>query len=541
MARTKRIFREWQHPRDPKGRFARTGSPAWAKAAAERFAQHVEARPQVASTPGRPRIGAKAKGAALLADHALPDGATRSHVRDIAKSPDALQVQYGGGWRQVVGHGSNLHGPLIIVQGERPGETIDVQDTGQQLPVRPYKMLFHDPLRPAQARQMAQWRRDAAKPPAFRIKTTGEENLADAEREVAEAEAALKDATRKARARANRKYPNKEGYSAYTRDPYVDRETGQEQHTLMLAEYRLNYLRNAAPDKYSERPGNGPAEYTGTLDPDRPLAPYGDLLHIDADDQGTYRHLQDLAQIPPELHALVAAMMFKRRSWTHSIGGDDVSGVYVGSKPVPELDHSQDLATVQPRGWAADRTWSHVDGAYRPLTSTLIVGVSEESQHRGEHGQPALHEFGHALDRAVADLLNAKTGVTGGADQASAMGNWRAVHKQVIDAAPNISPYFRQSGHAGPTELWAEAFSAWAGARARARTRERERIREQNARRRAQGRRELPPVADDAKYIDFSSAAAMQREFKIPRDRQDVVEALQQYFAGLVKALGVDL
>jgi hypothetical protein len=34
----RRVFREWQHPRDGKGRFSRSGGGSWAKRAAAGFA-----------------------------------------------------------------------------------------------------------------------------------------------------------------------------------------------------------------------------------------------------------------------------------------------------------------------------------------------------------------------------------------------------------------------------------------------------------------------------------------------------------------------
>lgn len=72
MARTKRIFREWQHPRASNGRFARKGSPEWVKAAAEKFRHAPEglrAGTSAPGHPGRPRIARGAKAEAALAAH----------------------------------------------------------------------------------------------------------------------------------------------------------------------------------------------------------------------------------------------------------------------------------------------------------------------------------------------------------------------------------------------------------------------------------------------------------------------------------------
>lgn len=81
MARRKRIFHEWQHPRDGRGRFTDgAGTASWADRAEKAF---KAATPAVAagsgSAPGRPRIGRAAKGEALFAAHR--EGARPSAVR----------------------------------------------------------------------------------------------------------------------------------------------------------------------------------------------------------------------------------------------------------------------------------------------------------------------------------------------------------------------------------------------------------------------------------------------------------------------------
>lgn len=54
MARTKRIWREWQHPRASDGRFARKGSPEWVRKAAEKFRSAEEGLKAGTSAPGMP-------------------------------------------------------------------------------------------------------------------------------------------------------------------------------------------------------------------------------------------------------------------------------------------------------------------------------------------------------------------------------------------------------------------------------------------------------------------------------------------------------
>lgn len=539
MTRVQRVFREWQHPRDARGRFARTGGGSWAKRAAGAF-EAAGAAPEVKLRG--PRVGRNAKAAALLNQHVpgsgdrlsrtyvptpkIPDGATSMPLNKVydAGTRKHLQVLHEGAWLEISGSGFRGGVDHILLRGKN-GERIEITDTGQQLVTRPHRLEFHEPLISAQVKAMDQWKADAAKSPQFRAKTLREANIERIQDELNTAQGALKEANRKARARANRKYPNKEGYGKYTRDQYIDRETWSEQHAVTLAEHSLKYQHEDSgtpSDKYLNGPSGDTPVFTGTLDPARPLAVYGDLLNIQDEDQGTYRHLADLALMPAELHAIVAAHMHQGRTrWVNPELGKS-AGIWLGSRPINELDHSQDLTNVHPRGWAEDKTWSHVDGVYRS-GGTLVVGVSESSQRRGEHGQPALHEFGHALDDAAGDLLRAKDPAA--SRDASEDPAWVAVWRQTIDAAPDISPYFRQPEPAGSQEMWAEAFGEWARARAKAR------------------RSSFYTEATDGgrTYLASRGEMAMRVAFRIPQERHDAAAALNSYFEGLVAKLGVDL
>jgi hypothetical protein len=78
VAKGKRIFRESQHPRDGRGRFARRGGAAWIK----RAAAELTAAPDSGSTrsaSGRPQISRSAKAGVVLQAHA--DGGRPSVVR----------------------------------------------------------------------------------------------------------------------------------------------------------------------------------------------------------------------------------------------------------------------------------------------------------------------------------------------------------------------------------------------------------------------------------------------------------------------------
>jgi len=145
MARTKRIFREWQHPRASNGRFARKGSPEWVKAAAEKFRHaeeslragtHAPGTPSRGeSGPSRPRISRAAKAERALASHdaSVVTGLGRQPVqgperppaskrtprvvgqaakrtvleRDLPKRPDGSPVT-GGDYVKVKGSGQVL-------------------------------------------------------------------------------------------------------------------------------------------------------------------------------------------------------------------------------------------------------------------------------------------------------------------------------------------------------------------------------------------------------------------------------------------------
>lgn len=540
--RRKRVFHEWQHPRDSRGRFSLTGGEAWAKRAVTAF-ENAPSLPQ-AKLRG-PRIARNAKAAALFERHVPGSGATlsRKHTPPVKSPPNppgatlmtvekiqdvgmgkALQVRHDGAWLEMFGFGSSRGERHILLRGKN-GERIQVDDAGQQLLTRPHQLEFHEPLTPAQAKRMAGWRADAAKPPQIRVKTIGEENAERTQRELDTAKAALKEATRKARGRANRKYPAKEGYGRYTRDDYTDHETWSEQGAVTMLENQLKYQNgdsDASTQAYLDKPGYQLPVLDGKLNRDRPLAVYGDLLRLDADDQGTFRHAADLELIPAELHAVVARLMYHSRvRWSNPELGRS-AGIWLGSKPVSELDHFG-RADERPRGWAEDKTFGHVDGVYQGMTDTMIVGVSESSHGRGEHKQPALHEFGHALDAAVGKLLQGNDYSKPG--DASEYPEWVAAWQRTINATPDISPYFRQKPPAGAQEMWAEALGEWARARAKGRASD----------------FYTGAPGGGATYLATRGEMAMRSAFRIPKERHDVATLLNAYFEGLMAQLEVDL
>jgi hypothetical protein len=543
----KRVFREWQHPRDGRGRFSRSGGASWAKRAAEGFAKAEEGRPTKPPVAGRPRIGRNAKAGAILNQHvpgagdALsrkwtpppkipPGGALRTRTSEVNTGQD--QFFHDGEWRTVTGMGYGADKGDYVMYRTEDGKSVTVPFPGGGLVTRPAVVEFHEPLRKSQLPQMDAWRADATRPPQVRTRTNREENIDRHTREVAEKEKALKEAMRKARSRVRRKYPSSDGYDRRDWDFYVGEEEDVRRAERDLHFPRL-YLKQAQqtdtdPDteKRLNEPGYGFAVLDGELDRDRPLAVYGDLLHIEDDDQATYRHLRDLSLVPAELHALVARVMATERGRLPVNGKS--TGIWLGSRPVPRLDHAQALATEEPRGWGSGRTWNEVDGAYSPHERRLMVGVSTSSPSRGEHGQPALHEFGHAVDHAIGGILRETD--RNFPDRAAHDPEWRKVHAQVVAAAPDMNPYFKQDGEAGPVEMWAEAFGEWARARAKARQSE------LYARAVERG-----GAAAGNDFLASRAGMAMRREFSIPHDNAAAAAALNTYFESLAARLGVEL
>ncbi len=552
----KRVWREWQHPRDDRGRFSRTGGGSWAKRAAGAFAKAEEGRTVPPSTPGRPRIGRSAKAGAILNQHSpgagdtlsrkwtppetLPPNSIRKPARAFAIDGTARQVLHEGVWRTVVGVGGGTGGDYVIVRGD-DDERIKVYDDGKGLITRFAEPDYHEPLRGSQVGRMAAWRADAAQPPRMRVMTRREENIERYRKEVAEAEAKLKEVRRKVRARIRKKYPSSDGYDKMSWDYYVndDDEVRAAERDLhfprMYLEHAQQPDRNPDTEAYLSQPGDRLPVVDGPLDRERPLAVYGDLLTIEDNDQATYQQLRDLATLPAELHSIVARVMAHERAdqerriqkypehkTTRS------AGVYIGSRPVTELNHSEDLvddpAKLEPSpdgSYKDTRKWSEVAGVYRGGQATMISGVSTSGK---SHNTPALHEFGHALDDAVGRLLrdSGDNSLEAGG-WASSAPEWRELWRQMVAAGPNMNPYFSQQGEdRSAKEMWAEAFAEWARARAKA--------------------RKSDLHADGGKeYVASRGEMALIREFRLPPEGREAAFAMNTYFEKLVAKLGVDL
>jgi len=147
------------------------------------------------------------------------------------------------------------------------------------------------------------------------------------------------------------------------------------------------------------------------------------FLHItEADSDIVREHIEDLNKFPPKLHAEV-------EKW--------IDGVYIGDKPITQLDANEHLIGITPRGWPADMTWDTVAGGVTP--SGVMLG-------KGDHGCASLagHEYGHAIGR-VTQLENSAAMITH--------------HKRLYS---KLDPYLKGTGagsHSGRQETFAEAIA----------------------------------------------------------------------------------
>lgn len=473
-----RVWREWQHPRDDRGRFAKHGGRKWlgrALTEANRAGRVSFGDVDMGSRPGEGPNGRLERGpgglinlkgiqergalatggkrvpaskAWLYGDQVLTPGGFRDNTgRETKYNADTKAFETRTLWKDSAGREHGVVGDEVIVRRRPPA------DPGEALP-----------RGSAEERRMEGWAADAAKPSPIRLSTAGiptvrEQRMADAERDLAEKQAALDEATRKARKRALRKYPNKEGYGNWTRDRFIDDATADEQRARNLAQNEVTYLQGGGTVHrgddlaFSARP-----ELIGDLDRSRPLAVYGDMLHAKAYDWASFRALSDLASIPAELHMIVAgAMVGKRDDGIMSEQGRKKVGIWVGNGGVDELIPGEPV-NERPRGWREGSTFADVDGVFQPWAFALAVGHTDNTRADGHTA--AEHEFGHALDFAIGN---------GNAGAASQSPEWTALHGRVLaDHGPGLSPYFQQPGYAGAQEFWAEAFAVWARAYRRA-------------------------------------------------------------------------
>lgn len=540
----KRVWKEWQHPRDDRGRFAKKGGARWAA----RVVGGMEARfGDTSMAQGRdPRTIGRAPGGLIdlgaLAKRGREAGERRKLLEEIEEHAGTSmslrqvqlgdQVNVGGEWREVWGTGFRSGVNEILwrdTQGVQRGTITENEQATIRVRQAP-KFEAGKALKPGgeQERRMNGWRDDAQKPPPFRSLTQREGEILRRENEVAAAEVALKEATRKAKARARRKYPEKEGYGKYTRDEYVDRETWTEQHTLGMAKSGLEYLRAAELSKYdNDIDVLTPPVLAEDVDRSRPLSVYGNMLHAKAYDEASFRALAELESIPIELHQIVAAAMVRKeendvRYGRHKRREGESSGIYVGNGGVAELlpEYFKETANNKPRGWHEGATYHDIAGVFSPTIFAFAVGHTPNRE--GAEHTAAEHEFGHALDFAIGSG-GRKYGYD---NRASHTEEWEGLHDRVLaNHGPGLSPYFQQPGGAGRQEFWAEAFAVWVRAYRNALASER-----QN---RLDGIKSINPDV----YYAGRASSALKREFDITEN--STVDDLHSYFLKLSAGAGV--
>jgi hypothetical protein len=500
VARGRRGRRPWGveqerlHPRDDRGRFARTGGQKWAERV---LASHVAAfgdlsahDPKYAIRTGdgffNPQGGPRAgRGPGGLIDtkrirdnadvaktvRAYQAGETRKQLSEVR---NGQQVKVDGVWRDVWSVGSangvsnvgwqDSHGTMFGKLDENTHPYVEVRDGRDRFEAR-------GTLTADQHRQMEAWRADAQKPPPFTMLTVAESDRLSQQARVAKAQAEYDAAYEKARKAALKKYPMKDGYTRADRARYSKEDAGRE---TFYDKHQLDYVTQNPYVSYEVSKGEGDQidthswpEMQGDLDRSRPLAVYGDMLHAQDYSQTSHRSLMDLSTIPAEVHAIVAAEAVKTRAKlaARRAKGEDVKGepgIYVGSTGVTDLDHLDDLREdgKGPRGWHEGATYDEVNGLFRGHTFTIAVGHTYNADQKGHSA--AEHELGHALDHAIAARRRAlgEHGVDPSGESHS--DRWRALHARIVDNAQGrLSPYFRQEGYAGAQELWAEAFAEW--------------------------------------------------------------------------------
>lgn len=221
--------------------------------------------------------------------------------------------------------------------------------------------------------------------------------------------------------------------------------TMQTESDMNWAQSQLDYLPTMqVNDPTYDKPTHVGYRQGQSLNRERPLAVYGDMLHMHDQSESTHQNMTELEMAPVAVHAVVA---------DHLVGSPK-GGIFVGDSYIPDLDSLGYLRDEQPRGWTPGSTFAQVAGVYSPSDRVVAIG---KHRHHGSHSV-ALHEFGHGADDALGKAL-------GPGGHASDFPAFVAVHNQLRELG-DAEPYFLQAGDAGRSEAWAEAFAAWNQARA---------------------------------------------------------------------------
>jgi hypothetical protein len=201
----------------------------------------------------------------------------------------------------------------------------------------------------------------------------------------------------------------------------------------------------------------------GTAKPDRWLLQMGPSAELAGTGRATLDAIQNVRDAMARIPKVVATFTRKNKC-----------RVYIERWITDRWTH---LKGVRPRGWAVGRTWRIVGGGASGTGTDSIVAIGSGIQGGiREAGHTALHEWGHTMDKLGRNAAHASGGILGSQDF-SDQAWWIKHHKKAIKK-PTTGPrhlrkdplekwyterhgwgngtYFRQAGHAGRQEFWAE-------------------------------------------------------------------------------------
>lgn len=142
---------------------------------------------------------------------------------------------------------------------------------------------------------------------------------------------------------------------------------------------------------------------------------------------------EELARMDPSMLHRVA----------NSTAAGDFNGVFIGARPLPQLDELRRLAGVRPRGWQPGTTWDIVGGCADD--NQVAIAVTGQSGS----ASTALHEFGHLMGARI------RVGSAVLDDSAELVEH----HARLYD---KLQPYLQQDGPgglAGRQEMLAESIA----------------------------------------------------------------------------------
>lgn len=297
------------------------------------------------------------------------------------------------------------------------------------------------PAGAGRSERMRAWQADAARLGVREetVRTRRQARLEDFERDLADARRNLAEADEAAQAEARR-----QRLTGRRRAEFIDTATRSQANDVRWNENQLEGVRTSRDPVWDE-PVETRRVGAQDVDPDRPLAVYGDLLNIADDSAVTSTNLHELEEVPAHIHGAVR---------DHLVRQGRNAGIYTGNAMVPELDDLGHLRGTSPRGWPPGSTWDDVPGV---VAEGRIIAIGD-GRHSGA-SSTARHELGHGADEAIGARL--------GVGKMSARPDWLSLHGDYVAEPGPHNPYYLQPGRAGAQEMWAEAFSAWAHGRRR--------------------------------------------------------------------------